>query len=57
MLDSMDSFHATPYMKYFQDYVQGDLGQVYLGDYGPSKIVGKGRIQLKLQDVNQWLPK
>jgi hypothetical protein len=26
------SFHATPHRKYFQDYVQGDFGQVYLGD-------------------------
>jgi hypothetical protein len=44
VVDSGDSFHATPHRKYFQDYVQGDFGQVYLGDDKPCKIVGKGKI-------------
>ena len=44
VLDSGDSFHATPHRKYFQDYVQGDFGQVYLGDDESCKIVGKGKI-------------
>jgi len=30
--------------KYFQDYVQGDFGHIYLGDVKPCKIVGKGKI-------------
>jgi hypothetical protein len=29
------SFHATPYRKHFLDYVQGDFGQVHLGDDAP----------------------
>jgi hypothetical protein len=44
VVDSGASFHATPHRKYFQDYVQGDFGQVYLGDDKPCKIVGKGKI-------------
>ena len=42
VVDSGASFHATPNRKYFKDYVQGDFGQVYLGDDEPCKIVGKG---------------
>jgi hypothetical protein len=29
------SFHATPHRKHFLDYVQGDFGQVHLGDDAP----------------------
>jgi hypothetical protein len=57
VLDSGDSFHATPHRKYFQDYVQGDFGQVYLGDDEPCKIVGMGKVQIKLKNGNQWLLK
>jgi hypothetical protein len=46
-VDSVDSFHATPHRKYFQYYVQGDFGQVYLGDDEPCQIVGIGKVQLK----------
>jgi hypothetical protein len=51
------SFHATPLRKYFQDYVQGDFGQVHLGDDGPCKIVGMGNIQIKKNNGNQLLLK
>eukprot|EP00253_Pinus_taeda_P022677 PITA_22677 len=40
VVDSGASFHATPDNKYFHDYVQGDFGQVCLGDDKPYKIVG-----------------
>jgi hypothetical protein len=40
VLDSGASFHATPHKKYFQEYVQGDFGQVYLGDDEPCKLLG-----------------
>ena len=43
MIVSWDSFHATPYMIEFQYYVQGDFGQVYLGDDGPCNFFGKGK--------------
>ena len=57
VVDSGASFHATPHRNYFQDYVQGDFGQVYLGDDKPCKIVGKGNVKMKLQNENQWLLK
>jgi hypothetical protein len=53
VVDSGASFHATPHRKHFLDYVQGDFGQVYLGDDAPCKIVGmrKGKNKAK-----QWKP-
>jgi hypothetical protein len=57
VLDSRASFHSTPHMKYFQDYVQGYFGQVYLGDDEPCKIVGMGKVQITLKNGNQWLLK
>ena len=39
VLDSMASFHATTHN--FLDCVQGDFGQVYLGDDKSCKLVGK----------------
>jgi hypothetical protein len=50
---SWDSFHATPHRKYFVDYVQGDFGQVHLGDDAPCKIVGMGKVKIKQK---QWKP-
>ena len=41
VIDSGASFHATPHRKYFQDYVQGDFGQVYLGDDSPILLLEK----------------
>jgi hypothetical protein len=35
VVDSGASFHATPHRKCFLDYVQGDFGQVHLGDDAP----------------------
>ena len=49
------SFHATSHRKYFQDYVQGKFGQVYLGDDEPCPIVGKGKIKIKLPNINDWM--
>jgi hypothetical protein len=46
VVGSGDSFQATPHMKYFQDYVQGDFGQVYLGDDEPCQIVGMGKVKI-----------
>jgi hypothetical protein len=57
VLDSGASFHATPHRKYFQEYVQGDFGQVYLSGDEPCKIVGMGKVQIKLKNGNQWLLK
>jgi hypothetical protein len=35
VVDSGASFHVTPHKKHFLDYVQGDFGQVHLGDDAP----------------------
>jgi hypothetical protein len=35
VVDSGAPFHATPHRKHFLDYVQGDFGQVHLGDDAP----------------------
>ena len=55
VLDSRASFHATPHRGYFIDYVQGNFRLVYLGDNEPYQIVGKGKINIKLQNENHWL--
>jgi hypothetical protein len=47
------SFHATPHRKHFLDYVQGDFGQVHLGDDAPCKIVGMRKVKIK---AKQWKP-
>ena len=47
VVDLGASFHATPDKKYFHDYVQGDFGQVHLGDDKPCKIVGMGKVLVK----------
>jgi hypothetical protein len=57
VVDSGDSFHATPHRKHFIDYVQGDFGQVHLGDDAPCKIVGMGKVKIKQINGNQWLLK
>lgn len=57
VVESRASFHATSHRNYSQYYVQGDFGQVHLGDDKPCKIVGKGKVKIELQDGNQWLLK
>ena len=47
VVDLGASFHATPDKKYFHDYVQGDFGQICLGDDKPCKIVGMGKVLVK----------
>lgn len=57
VLYSWASFHTTPHRKYFLNYVQGDVGQVYLGDDELHKFFGKGEIHMKLPNGNQWFLK
>ena len=47
VIDLGASFHATPNKKYFHDYVQGDFGQVRLGDDKPCKFFGMGKVLVK----------
>jgi hypothetical protein len=55
VVDLGASFHATPHRKHFLDYVQGDFGQVHLGDDAPCKIVGMEKVKIKQRNGNQWL--
>ena len=48
------SCHDTPHRKLFHDYVEGDFGHVLLGDDEPHKIVGKGKVRIKLNNGNDW---
>ena len=50
VVDSTTSFHAKPHSKYFQDYVHGNFGYVYLGDDKACKVVKKGKVLIKLQN-------
>ena len=54
---SRASFHDTRHRKFFHDYVQGDFRHVLLGDDEPCKIVGKGKVRIKLNNGNDWLLK
>jgi hypothetical protein len=57
VVDLGASFHATPDRKKFLDYVQGDFGQVHLGDDAPCKNFGMGKVKIKKRNGNQWLLK
>ena len=57
VVDSAASCHATPHRKFFHDYVQGDFGHVLLGDDEPCKIVGKGKVRIKLNNGSEWFLK
>ena len=57
VVDSGASFHATPHRKHFHDYVQGNFGQVCLGDERALDIIGKGKLLINLENGNQWLLK
>jgi hypothetical protein len=47
VVDLGASFHATPHRKHFLDYVQGDFGQIHLGDDAQWKIVGMRKVKIK----------
>ena len=57
VVNSGDSFHATPHRNHFHDYVQGDFGQVYLGHDKPLDIIGKRKVFVKSENGNQWFLK
>ena len=57
VVDLGDSCHATPHRKFFHDYVSGDFGHVLLGDDEPCKIVGMGKVWIKLNNGNKSLLK
>ena len=57
VVDLGASCHATPHRKLFYDFVLVDFGHVLLGDDEPCKIVGMGKVWIKLNNGNEWKPK
>jgi hypothetical protein len=50
LIDSGASYHMTPHREWFCKYEQYEGGDVFLGDDSITKIVGRGRVRLILQD-------
>lgn len=48
VLNSGSSFHATLGKELYENYVQSNLGNVYLGDNQPYDVVRKGSVRIKL---------
>ena len=57
VVDSGASCHTTPHRKFFHDYVLGDFGHVLLGNDEPCKVVGMGKVRIKLNNGNEWMLK
>eukprot|EP00253_Pinus_taeda_P035892 PITA_35892 len=49
LIDSGASFHFTPHREWFCEYEQYDGGDVFLGDDRKARIIGRGKVKLKLQ--------
>jgi len=50
ILDSGCTFHMSPYKGYFSDYQNLDGGRVMMGNNSVCKVIGIGKIHLKLHD-------
>ena len=57
VVDSKASCHSTHHRKFFHGYVLGDCGHVLLCDDESCKIVGMGKVRIKLNNGNEWLLK
>jgi len=53
LIDLGASFHSTPHREWFYKYEKYDGGDVFLGDDRKARIVGRGKVKLKLQ--GEWL--
>eukprot|EP00253_Pinus_taeda_P005842 PITA_05842 len=49
LIDSDASFHFTPHREWFCEYEKYDGGDVFLGDDRKARIIGRGKVKLKLQ--------
>eukprot|EP00253_Pinus_taeda_P020890 PITA_20890 len=49
LIDSSASFHFTPHREWFYEYEKYDDVDVFLGDDNKARIVGHGKVKLKLQ--------
>jgi hypothetical protein len=50
LIDSSASYHMTPHREWFSEYEKYDGGDVFLGDDSTTKILGRGRVKLLLND-------
>jgi hypothetical protein len=50
LVDSSASFHMTPHKEWFCEYERYDGGNVFLGDDSTTKIIGRGKVKLRLID-------
>eukprot|EP00253_Pinus_taeda_P025935 PITA_25935 len=49
LIDSGASFHFTPHREWFCKYEKYDGGDLFLGDVRKARIIGRGKLKLKLQ--------
>eukprot|EP00253_Pinus_taeda_P006527 PITA_06527 len=49
LIASGASFHFTPHREWFCEYEKYDGGDVFLGDDRKARIIGRGKVKLKLQ--------
>eukprot|EP00253_Pinus_taeda_P034385 PITA_34385 len=49
LIDSCASFHFTPHREWFCEYEKYDGGDVFLGDDRKARIIGRGKVNLKLR--------
>ena len=49
LIDSGAYFHYTPHREWLCEYEKYDGGDVFLGDDRKARIIGRGKVKLKLQ--------
>ena len=57
VVDLGASCHAIPHRKFFHDYVLGDFRHVLSVDDEQCKIVGIGKVWIKLNNGDKWMLK
>jgi hypothetical protein len=50
LVDSGASFHMTPQREWFCEYERYDGGNVFLDDHSTTRIIGRGKVKLRLID-------
>jgi hypothetical protein len=48
LVDSGASFHMIPHKEWFCEYERYDGGNVFLGDESTTRIIGRGKVKLRL---------
>jgi hypothetical protein len=50
LVESGASFHMTPHREWFYEYERYDAGNFFLGDDSTTRIIGQGKVKLRLID-------